>query len=188
MRALALLIAFLTASSVSAQQAGLRPDFANIQYAGSIGFISGGIGYDVFKRHQLSLHYGHVPERLGGVLHIIAAKLMFNIWSHRVSEHVTITPFDAGVMVSYHFGSQFRSRWPSHRYPDSYYWRKSSLRAHLAAESSVTFDFDEKGIRSITAFVGLNTNELYLISFLKNTRSLALTDIVKVGYGVRVRF
>lgn len=188
MRRVALLIALLTTSSASAQQSGLTPDFGTIQYAGSIGFISAGVGYDIFKRHQLSLYYGHVPERLGGPLHILATKLMFNISSLRISDHVMISPFNAGVMVSYHFGSQFKSRWPSHRYPDGYYWWKTSLRAHLAAETSVTFSFREEKSQSVSGFVAFNTNELYLISFLKNTRSLSLADIIKVGYGVRVRF
>lgn len=188
MRRFVLFIALLTTSTVSAQQAGLTPDFATSQYAGSIGFISGGVGYDVLKRHQLSLHYGHVPEKLGGPLHIVAANLMFNISSLRISDQVMISPFNAGVMVSYHFGSQFKSRWPSHRYPDGYYWWKTSLRAHLATETSITFNFREQRIRSVTGFVSFNTNELYLISFLKNTRSLSLADIIKVGYGVRVRF
>jgi hypothetical protein len=188
MRWLALFIVLLTTSYVWAQQPGLTPDFGTIQYAGSIGFISGGVGYDVFKRHQLSLHYGHVPERLGGPLHIVATRLMFNISSLRISEHVMISPFNAGVMVSYHFGSQFKSRWPSHRYPEGYYWWKTSLRAHLAAETSITLSLKEQRVQSVTAFVAFNTNELYLISFLKNTRSLGLADIIKVGYGMRVRF
>ena len=74
--------------TVSAQRAAYAPDFASVQYAGSIGFISGGIGYDLSRRTAVSIHYGYVPKNRGGELHIVAAKLLVNTWSFRISERL----------------------------------------------------------------------------------------------------
>ena len=188
MRTLLICIAIFQGYVTVAQEHRFAPDFAVAQYAGSIGFFSVGAGYDVFGKHELSIHYGYVPENRGGRLNILASKLVFNTYSFNLSERVRVHPLNVGAMLSYHFGSQFRSHWPGHRYPDGYYWWKTSLKAHLLTQSSVTVSFRDRHIRSMAVFVELNTNELYLISLVQNRHSLRLADIVKVGCGVRANF
>lgn len=169
------------------QRSGALPDFATLQYAGSIGYVSGGLGYNLSKRASVSLHYGYVPENRGGKLNIVAAKLLFNTYSLRISDNLLFEPLRAGAMMSYHFGREFGSRWP-HRYPDGYYWWKTSVRAHLVTQTSLTIRLKNKGIHSLTGYIDLNTNELYLISYIQNRHSLSFRDIIKVGYGVRANF
>ena|SRR5687768_17228978 len=164
------------------------PDFVTLQHAGSIGFASVGIGYQISKRSLLSVHYGYVPEIRGGELNIVAAKFLLNTWSLEISDRVQLNPLRFGLMTSYHFGREFRSRWPTHRYPDGYYWWKTSLRAHLLTETSLTVQLRRHAFHSLTGYIELNTNELYLISYFQNHRSLSLADIIKVGYGVRANF
>lgn len=164
------------------------PDHAVLQYAGSIGLASIGVQYDVGGKHRMGVHYGYVPEELGGPLNIVAAKFVFGIVSVSLSESMIFKPLDAGVMVSYHFGSQFHSRWPQHRYPEGYYWWVTSLRPHLLTQTSFTYFPKVSGIQALTGFIELNTNELYLVNFAKNARSLSFFDIIKAGAGIRVRF
>ena len=54
----------------------LIPDHGTLQFAGGIGFLSGGIGYDSkTKRIQTDILYGYVPQKLGGVtIHSITGK------------------------------------------------------------------------------------------------------------------
>lgn len=188
MRFLLLILFVCVVMNTSFAQRALVPDHAVVQYAGSIGMGSFGIGYDAFGRHRFSLHYGYVPESVGGPLHIVASKLLFDIWTIRLSESTIFKPLDAGIMLTYHFGSQFRTHWPKHRYPEGYYWWKTSVRPHLLTETSVTFRLGDEGIRFLTGYIELNTNELYLISYVKNIRSLSITDIVKIGVGIRASF
>lgn len=186
---LALWVPFRTALSQAVKtDHWFVPDHGYVQYAGSIGLASVGIGYDVFRKHRLSVHYGHVPPGQGGGLNIMASKLVFNLYSIRLSDAVTLNPLDAGVMLSYHFGEQFHSRWPKYRYPEGYYWWRTSLRAHLLTQTSVTFELKDKQFHSLTAYVELNTNELYLITYLKNLHALTPFDVFKVGVGVRIRW
>jgi hypothetical protein len=166
------------------------PDFAVMQYAGSIGYFSGGFGYNVFKsKARFSMHYGYIPLNRGGELQVVAAKLIFIPASITVWNRVKMNPVDVGIMGSYHYGDKMEARWPEGVYPKGYYWWYPALRAHLLMESSVTYEF-KKGQRftSVTGYVEWNTNELYFVSFVQNLRAVRLEDIVKVGTGVRLRF
>lgn len=183
------LLAFLIVDVASAQKDGFVPDFLTMQYAGSIGFLSVGAGYDVFNNHaMLSLQYGYVPVRKGGGLNVLSAKLLFRTGTVGLSQKTTIEPLSAGMMVSYHLGSEFQSRWPGHRYPDGYYWWRTSLKVHLNTQTSITYKLGSDRFESITGFLDLNINELYLVSYFQNAGALSLADIVKVGYGVRLNF
>ena len=178
----------LQAASGQDKRTFLR-DFAAVQYAGSIGFLSAGIGYDIFKKKATAgLYYGYVPPAHGGHLHIVSTRLLFNTWSFNLSDKLKFQPLSAGVMVTYHFGEQFRSQWPDHQYPQGYYWWRTSLRTHINTQTSLSQTFEGKFFSSITCYVDLNVSELYLVSFLQNHRSLSAGEIIKVGYGIRLNF
>jgi hypothetical protein len=166
------------------------PDYLVLQSAGSIGYVSGGVGYDVFrKKARASFLFGHVPKSVGGPLNVLAGKLMFVPRRYHISDRVFVNPFDAGLMISYHVGSDFRSTWPSHQYPENYYWWKTSLRFHLNLESSVTFVIRDYTIfKTVTPYVEFNSNELYLVSFFQNRNALRVTDIIMIGAGARFHF
>jgi hypothetical protein len=190
LKAIPLLIVCLIADTqmASAQKRKFVPDFAVTQYAGSIGYASLGIGYRTSKRTSFSLHYGYVPQHKGGELNIAAAKFLVNTYTFRISEALQFEPFRFGAMVSYHFGREFRSSWPTQRYPDGYYWWKTSLRAHVVSQTSLTLHLNNARLHSLTAYIDFNTNELYLISYFQNHRALRLADIIKAGYGLRANF
>lgn len=188
-RILLIILATSFFDSSQAQENKYVPDFVTMQYAGSIGFLSLGAGYEVFgDKAMVSLQYGYVPETKGGQLNIISGRLLFKTGTVRVSPRTSFAPLSAGMIISYHFGSEFRSRWPGHRYPDGYYWWRTSMRFHLNTQTSFTYRLKSDRVQSVTGFVDLNVNELYLVSYVKNARSLSITDIVKVGYGVRLNF
>lgn len=165
------------------------PDFVTIQYAGSIGFINAGAGYSIFRGRAItSFHYGVVPATKGGELHIVAGKLLFNTMRFKLSERVMLDPLDAGIMISYHFGSPFASSWPDHRYPEGYYWWKTSVRAHLNTQSSITVRLKDKAIHSLSVYADYNISELYLVSIFQNRRSLRPGEVIKAGFGIRATF
>lgn len=179
---------FLHTQAAWAQRSKALPDHATFQHAGSIGFVSAGFGYQLSRKTALTIHYGFVPKSRGGELNIVAGKILYNTYSFRISRNLTFDPFRAGLMLSYHFGREFRTRWPSYRYPEGYYWWKTSLRAHLVTQTSLTFQLEGKRVHSVTGYIEFNTNELYFISYLKNRHALSLADIIKAGYGVRINF
>jgi hypothetical protein len=166
-----------------------RPDFIEAKFAGSVGQYSIGVGYDVFrKKGRTSIHLGHVLKGSGGPLTIVAAKLFYSPLVVKVNDDLTWWPVDFGVKVSYHFGEPFYIRWPD-RYPKGYYWWNSAIRMHLAIESSLEVTMPEDSrFRTASAFIQFNTNDLYLVSYITNVKSIHFLEIVKAGIGARVFF
>jgi hypothetical protein len=169
---------------------GAAPDFAVFQFAGSIGYFSVGTGYDIFKsRWRVSAHYGSVPPARGGPLHIITGKLFFEPAAINLSKQIALHPADVGLMVSYHTGDNFKLSVPDYLSSDNYYWWHTSMRVHLAMETSVTCNFiNHRPFNALICYVEFNTNDLYIVSYLKNTSSLKLTELIKAGAGVRLSF
>ena len=164
---------------------GIYPDHITTQYAGSTGWLAVGAGYDLFRQHaRIGLQYGVVPEEKGGKLHIVSTSFFYKPCVLKVSDRISLNPLDPGLKISYHFGEQFYVNWPS-RFPKGYYWWSSALRLHLATESSITYQLKSTRIKYVTTYLQLNSNDLYLVSYILNARSLSLPDIVKAGIGIR---
>ena len=189
-RVLTLLLIGATASLCHAQSTkNLLPDYITAQYAGSTGWISIGAGYNLFKQHvRVGVQYGFVPEEKGGKLQILSTSFFFKPYVLHASKNIDFNPLDIGVKASYHFGDKFYINWPA-RFPDGYYWWKSALRLHLATETSVTYKLKNAGrAKYVTAYLELNSSDLYLISYVLNFKSLSLPDIIKAGVGLRIGF
>jgi L-rhamnose mutarotase len=44
------------------------------------------------------------------------------------------------------------------------------------------------GVRTLSAYLEFNTNDLYLVSYVLNAGSLRIGEVVKAGIGVRLGF
>lgn len=185
-----LVIFCLTTARLHAQQRhGLLPDYLNMQYAGSVGWLSVGIDYDILhEKGRLGARYGYIPKSQGGPLSLVSTSFFYEPWTIPLTSQLSLNPVEVGVKMSYHFGDRFYTQLPS-RYPEGYYWWKSALRFHLATQTAVTWKLaDPNKIKSVTGYVELNTNELYLVSYIQNTRALRLSEVIKAGVGVRLKF
>lgn len=188
-----LLCVLFTAGGTQAQVPEfLVPKDIVIQHAGSIGFMSVGIGYPVFKnkRGSLDFNYGYVPESRGGTLHILSGKFAYRPWKLKITDGIELYPANPGVFVTYHFGKQFDFHWDKDTYEDGYYWWSTALRPHISISTEVELDalkiFKTSKIKGVSLYSEFNTNELYLASYFKNVRAVPLTDIFKLGIGLRV--
>ncbi|MBC8053064.1 MAG: hypothetical protein H7Y13_08365 [Sphingobacteriaceae bacterium] len=168
----------------------LKPDHAVLQYAGSIGYVSVGLGYDLFKkkRGSLEFNYGYVPEDKGGTLHIASTKFAYRPWQIKIKEFATVYPVNPGVFFSYHFGKQFDIAFDREQYGKSYYGWSTAIRGHISLSNEIKLYTGEK--KSVTLYSEFNTSDLYLASmFFKNNRKwLSPQDIVKLGIGLKVGF
>lgn len=185
----------VTNRNVSAQDLKfLIPDGAELQYAGSIGYVSGGVSYDLFpnKRGNVDLMYGFVPGSKGGVLHITTAKFAYKPWSIMIKDWGKIYPFNPGAFLTYTFHKDLSLKFPSGQYSHDYYYWSEALRPHLSFSSEIEISADklmkEAGIKAIGLYVEMNTNDYYLINYLQNTSALKIDDIFQLGIGMRVKF
>lgn len=182
-------------ANVSAQRSKfLIPDQAIVQYAGSIGYLSAGAGYDIFgnKRGNLSFHYGYVPKSKGGELHIATAKLAYKPWEIQLKDWGKFYPFNPGFFVSYTFHKDLSLFFPSGQYPGDYYYWSEAIRPHLSFSTELDVKPPEvlknTGIRAMGFYIEANTNDFYLINYLQNMSALRLDDIFQLGLGLRVKF
>lgn len=74
-----LCLGFQSGGTTQAQKLlALVPDYVNVQYAGSVGWLSAGIDYDILKgKGRLGGRYGFVPKPQGGPLHLISSSLFY---------------------------------------------------------------------------------------------------------------
>ncbi|NRF37844.1 hypothetical protein HQN83_03905 [Pedobacter sp. LMG 31643] len=189
------MLLLLTSTKISAQNFKfLIPDEAIVQYAGSIGYFSGGVGYELFgnKRGNLDLLYGFVPGSKGGVLNIATAKFGYRPWSIKVKDWGKFYPFNPAIFATYTFHKDLSFKFPSGQYAHDYYYWSEALRPHLAFSSEIELDAKKLlkniGIRAIGLYIEANTNDFYLINYFQNTSALTVTDIFQLGIGMRVKF
>jgi hypothetical protein len=172
----------------------LVPDEALVQYAGSIGYFSGGISYELFgnKKGNLDLLYGFVPGSKGGVLHITTAKFSYKPWSIKVKDWGKIYPFNPGLFATYTFHKDLSFKFPSGQYAHDYYYWSEALRPHLSFSSEIELNANQilrtTGIRAIGLYIEANTNDYYLVNYLQNTSALKIDDIFQLGIGARLKF
>ena len=99
----------------------LIPDYCQLQFAGNIGFISGGIGYNFLNNNlESGVLYGYVPKSIGDVeIHHLTLKNTFTIKKWKLSQSINIYA-TTGFSISFNlFGNTFLKL--PYQYPDGYY-------------------------------------------------------------------
>ena len=172
----------------------LIPDGAVIQHAGSIGYFSAGVDYDLFrnKRGSLDLLYGYVPESKGGAFSILSAKFAYRPFEIKVAPGLLFHPVNPGLFFNYTIDKNFDLLRDRDQYIKGYYYLSEALRAHVSLSSEVSVDpavLGQKGpLRAVAIYYELNTNDMYLVNYFQNTKGLSLSDVFKAGLGIKVSF
>lgn len=193
LRFLACCVAITMSNSVKAQKF-LIPETAIIQRAGSIGYNSFGVGYNLFgnKKGSLDLSWGYVPKSKGGRQDIFAAKFAYRPINIKLADFGTLSLVNPGVFVSHHPGGKFHTTLNKDQYPAGYYWWSSAVRFHLSASTELKINTPKSlaktGVEQVAVYGEFNTNELYFVSWFKNRDKLPFKDILKLGFGVKAYF
>jgi hypothetical protein len=166
------------------------PDFAIIQFAGGIGYLSAGAGYSNKKdKLNFSLFYGFVPESIGGLpIHAATAKLKWMPLKTILLKDFELEPLATGLLVNYTFGKQYFAFSPEH-YRFNYYDHPTSLHAGMLLGSGIhTLPTKDKKIKQWGLYYELVSYDVELISYFGNSRTLSLTDILSLGIGLKMKF
>jgi hypothetical protein len=178
-------IFFLNVPGIYAQRLrALLPDYGKAQFAGSIGFVSAGAGYEFLNNHvNAELLYGYVPAHYGGPLNIATGRIILNPVNLRITPSVSLTLLNLSGFVTYHFGDQFYVKLPSYYYEGYYKW-SSAIRYHVGFGSMVSYKSTKSG-HGFALYYELTTNDLYIKSLRANS-SLTFEDILSLGVGVKI--
>lgn len=183
---------FLSTSALAQSKfwKSLIPDQAGLQYAGSIGFISAGAGYDLLnEKAALNFNVGYIPESLGGELTIISVKFHYKPFNIPIGDKIIIQPFNPVFFPSYTLGQNFDFKFEKPKYQEGYYFWSSALRLHLGASTEVKIlNKPDAKIKALSLYAEANTNDLYLLSWFQNRTYTPFYRMFKMGYGVKMYF
>lgn len=174
-------------SRIDEKQQWYKPDLFKIQYAGNIGFISLGLGYEWWRQNaQIDFMYGYVPETKGKTtIHTFTIKNTFKLYQFDVFDKYNLSP-TVGFSVSMEPGENSYIQLPE-KYPDGYYLPNSFYACiNLGLKSNFKLK-DERFFSSIDMYFEVNTHANYLFYNIlaKENRS---SNIYSLALGINVFF
>lgn len=170
----------------------LIPHYAKLQFAGSIGMFSTGLGWDYGKNHrwETDVLIGIVPR-----LESNRAKLTFTLrqniipWTIRMGESaIDFHPLRASVGLNAIIGHEFWNSNPD-RYPDGYYFFSTKFHIVAGFGQQWTLNISRDKMRhwkNIGFYYNLTTCETYVLSAASN-KYLGFFDIFKLDLGLKLQ-
>jgi len=166
------------------------PSYYVFQYAGSIGLVSLGAGWDYGKKNQWSTDFliGYVPKYDTDRAKIaLTLRQTYSPWQISVKENVTYDPLRTGVYFNTTIGKQFWFSAPE-KYPNKYYHFSTKLRLNIFIGQSFSYSFASKTsyFEKIKVYYDLHTSDLFLISRFQNNY-LRAQDFLGLSLGVKLQ-
>jgi len=166
----------------------IKPEHTKIHYAGSMGFISVSAGWDYGKKKwETDLFLGILPKYSGFKSHLtFTLKQTFIPWRKQIKRDILFEPLTTGLFINKIFEEDFWTKLPE-KYPDGYYWGPTNLRLNMFLGERITYFLPEEyKVEYISFYYEINTNDLYLFTHIQNPKTIRLTDIFKLSFGVKL--
>jgi hypothetical protein len=168
----------------------LIPEFAKVQYAGNMGFISlgGGWDYGVNKHWETDIFVGFLPHYSTSKNKItLTLKQNYIPWHIDVSRRFMVEPLTTGMYINSIWGRDFWVSEPD-KYPNGYYAFSSKIRFNAFLGQRITYKFSPQReiIKSISLFYEVSSNDLYIISAFNNSY-LKPEDYLTLSFGFKVQ-
>lgn len=167
----------------------LIPTQSVVQYAGGMGVISLGVGWNYGRHRQWETHLliGWLPKFDSNRAKMtMTLKENFIPWNIRIAEGWSLEPLECGLYLNTIFGHEFWSHTP-HRYPNNYYWFSTRVRPNLFVGERITYTIPHnkrKWMKSLTGFYEIGTCDLYLVDWVSN-RHVKAWEVVSLSLGVK---
>ena len=156
------------------------PDHVKLQYAGGIGFLSVGFGYESpNQKFQGDFYYGNVPAKWGGgrPIHSVTGKLTWLPLSRKLNRDIRLDIINAGILLNYTFGKQYFLFKPT-PYPYQYYGFPTALNGVVFLGTGIRY-------QRFGLYYEVGSSGKDMLSYVKNTKSRAFSDILTMGVGLR---
>ncbi len=170
----------------------LIPTYTKMQFAGNMGLLSFGTGWDYGKHNQweTDVYLGFLPKYNSDKARAtFTLKQNYIPWNLKVKEsRFSIEPLTCGIYMNTVFGGDFWVREPD-RYPKGYYGFSSKVRTHVFLGQRFTYNIDPRRrftAKALTFFYELSTSDLYLISAVTN-RYLTPKDYLSLSFGIKLQ-
>jgi hypothetical protein len=164
------------------------PDYVKVQFAGNIGLVAVGAGYQLFNKVLYTeLLYGFVPESVSksDEIHLITIKNTFPVFRKELGKNFTISPI-AGFATTYEIGTNSFTTLPS-IYPEGYYV-PNAFHFTLFGGAMVHKDFkDSKMIKGADFYFEVGTVETYLW-YVITSKEVSTSDVFSTSIGINFYF
>lgn len=159
------------------------PDHYMVQYAGGIGFLSIGAGYNLWDWYEPTLLIGYVNETFGNsakAVTTVSIKNSFVLFRKHLPEQIK---FRGGISVNMGLTNNLFRQLPPH-YPEKYYFQnKVFLSPFLGGEWQIKLN--QKHLKTGGLFFEFNTRDAYLLECLR-TDYVKFHKIWNLGLGVTI--
>lgn len=170
----------------------LIPTHTKIQFAGNMGLLSFGTGWDYGKHNQweTDIFLGVLPKYQSNHTKMtFTLKQNYIPWSLQIKEsRFSAEPLTCGMYLNTVFGDEFWTHEPD-RYPKGYYGFSSKVRFHIFLGQRITYDIDPHRrftAKAITFFYEFSTCDLYVISAATN-KYLKPKDYLSLSFGLKLQ-
>lgn len=169
----------------------LIPKQIVMQYAGNMGVISAGVGWNYGKHKQWETHFllGYLDRFDSGRPKMtMTLKQNFIPWRVDLGKNWMLEPLECGIYLNSVFGEEFWNKQPK-KYPKSYYWFSTKIRPNIFIGQRITKKIphnERHFIKSCTFFYELSSPEVYLMEWYNNSY-LKLSDVFSLSLGIKIQ-
>ncbi|MDR1699081.1 MAG: hypothetical protein LBR75_04595 [Prevotellaceae bacterium] len=168
----------------------LIPRYVKMQYAGSMGLISAGVGWQYGKNKQweTDVMLGYIPKyTTDEAKACLTLKQNFIPWKIQLKDsNYYFDPLSAGFYISSVLDDDFWIKDPK-KYPSKYYPFATKIRLNICVGQRIAYKIPAEKrtyLKSIALFYEISSNELYILeafgdSHFKPTNYLHLSLGVK---------
>lgn len=169
----------------------LIPTHCKVQFAGNMGLLSAGLGWDHGKRGQWETDFmlGYLPKFEGRKDYLtMTVKSSYNPWSIRMSNHLAFEPLSTGLYLNTIIGEEFWRTEPK-KYPNRYYGFQTKLRINIFIGERLTIrlkDSSKNDGRAITLFYELSSFDFFIVSAITN-KEFKTKDLLSLSFGLKLQ-
>ena len=170
----------------------LMPDMSVMQFAGNIGMISAGVGWEYGKSRQWETHalIGFLPSRYKSRSYwTLTMSQKYNPWEVTLNRCFSAKPLTVSLSVNSIMHSDFWMSEPD-RYPKGYYGFASRMRFVLGLGQRLNFKIPESRrwmSREFSVYYEITTCDLYIRQKFLNS-SIPFKDLIGLGLGAIFKF
>ena len=165
------------------------PRYTKIQFAGSMGMLSLGTGWNYYRNHwETDLLLGLVPRNADRhAMVTFTLKQNYYPWNLQLRKNLSFEPLSCGVYINTLLDKDFWGKQPD-KYPQGYYWFSTRVRFHAFVGERFTLQLnpDKSWHKSISFFYELSTCDLYLINAIGN-HYLKPKDYLSLSFGLKMQ-
>lgn len=184
---LSILLLHVVSSAQNNALKAIVPDHVRLQYAGNMGVLSAGVGYNfVNDRLQVSLMDGFVPASIAGNnINTIALKSSYDVVQLQLARK-TLAPY-AGLATMFETSGNGVYKSLPARYIDRKYYQMSAFHVAVFVGGKLALPVGTRQDQKLELYAETGTLDSYIYYYCRN-EILNFTDMFSMAVGISYHF